>query len=168
MWAQRTEVAWRVARAVRLLPAAFPGYPSGRAAMSSLTVARQRGICTRFPIPVSSDGNARTQFLKEPEKMCAGNLIGGQVEVNAGGGPPKPDLAAFPQAAPVPLTLTRNAPAFTFRASRNVKLPGPRGISPSPRSFEVRHLRGELAEIFDSKERIGKIFRTKHLASGKP
>jgi hypothetical protein len=36
--------------------------------MSSLTVARQRGICTRFPIFDGEDENARTKDLKEREK----------------------------------------------------------------------------------------------------
>jgi hypothetical protein len=35
--------------------------------MSSLTVARQRGIHTRFPISVQADENARTN-LKEQKK----------------------------------------------------------------------------------------------------
>jgi hypothetical protein len=46
--------------------AGLPGpEPSGRRRISSLTVARQRGICTRFPVPVQSGRNARTKDVKE-------------------------------------------------------------------------------------------------------
>jgi len=54
--------------------------------MSSLTVARQRGTCTRFPFVVpgtsSDDEFARTQFGKSKITGVA-NLAGGHAEVNA-------------------------------------------------------------------------------------
>jgi len=46
-----------------VLPSAFPGGSQWPAAFSSLTVARQRGICTRFPILAGSGENARTRIL---------------------------------------------------------------------------------------------------------
>src|SRR5215469_3885776 len=94
--------------------------------MSSLTVARQRGICTRFPTSVHADENARTQF-ERAEKTCSPNLIGRGRKVNAGGGP----LAASGE------RLALSVPH------------GPRGFPalrrelPSPRSCALRDLHGK-------------------------
>jgi hypothetical protein len=58
-----------------VLSPAFPG-SQWPAAFSSLTVARQRGICTRFPILVGSDENARTRILKEQKKCVQEIYLG--------------------------------------------------------------------------------------------
>ena len=47
-------------------------YPSDQQRLSSLTVARQHGICTRFPISLRAEGNARTKILKEREERVPG------------------------------------------------------------------------------------------------
>jgi len=41
-----------------LLPRAFPDHSGGPGAVSSLTVARQRGSCTRFPVLLKRGGRA--------------------------------------------------------------------------------------------------------------
>jgi hypothetical protein len=56
--------------------------------MSSLTVARQRGICTRFPILLKRGGRAN-QFQKHEECNCWGREsqteIFGKYETSKGG-----------------------------------------------------------------------------------
>src|SRR4029077_7040850 len=66
---------------------AFPGiFPSDRLRVSSLTVARQRGIHTRFPIPVRADGNARTEEFKRAEKSAYGIYLGWEGKSTRGAG----------------------------------------------------------------------------------
>jgi hypothetical protein len=73
-------------RGVRPGQPAFPGnFPSDRLRVSSLTVARQRGIHTRFPIPVPADENARTEGFERAGKIGLWNLLGMGREVNARG-----------------------------------------------------------------------------------
>jgi len=51
--------------------------------ISSLTVARQRGILTRFPIPHPGDEDARTKEIgKEQNSMVEENLLTNGAEVN--------------------------------------------------------------------------------------
>jgi hypothetical protein len=51
------------------LPQAFPEKFQWPGAMSSLTVARQRGICTRFPILLKAR-RTREPLLKQDECNC--------------------------------------------------------------------------------------------------
>jgi len=46
------------------LPMALPQWPLRE--MRSLTVARQRGICTRFPAPVERRERANREVVKDP------------------------------------------------------------------------------------------------------
>jgi hypothetical protein len=114
--------------------------------MSSLTVARQRGIHTRFPIFVRADKNARTN-LKELKKRVQEISLAEGVKVNCGGGP-----------------SNGRGERLGFGCFPHREVPGFSSDPPSPRSCALRHLRGGLSKIFGSKELIDKIFETKNLA----
>src|SRR5271166_210662 len=60
----------RTAFAVRRMRPAFPGFPSDRLRISSLTVARQRGILTRFP-PHLVNEDARTKEVEKERKATS-------------------------------------------------------------------------------------------------
>src|SRR5208282_3012065 len=54
------------------------------AAVSSLTVARQRGNCTRFPVFATGQRRANRRTFQRTENSGVRNLPGGQVEVKSG------------------------------------------------------------------------------------
>jgi hypothetical protein len=90
MVATRTGLlAWRVERkhGRSIAAADLPGAQAPvTGSDSSLTVARQRGICTRFPISIRANRNVRTEeYLKELKKPeieiypeCTGKSTRGQ------------------------------------------------------------------------------------------
>ena len=55
---------------IRVRRAAFPGFSQWPMAISSLTVARQRGICTRFPVFAERRKRAFRTTLQRAEKRC--------------------------------------------------------------------------------------------------
>jgi len=86
----------------------------------------------------------------------------------AGGGPSEGRFCCEPQAGSVVLDTDLIAARLAFRVLETVGFRPFEGYPPPPDLLNSGTYMGEVAKIISCKELIGKIFRTKHLASEPP